>query len=79
MNHSSSRSQKKVPTAIRPCIVVPSMCMYAESILHLFFGRMRFFFSLPKSINRLLHQPEWPGTRGNERILKFGCGPTSSC
>ena len=80
MNHSSSRSQKKVPTAIRPCkFYRVCVCTPNPFFLHLFFGCMRFFFSLPKSINRLLHQPEWPGTRGNERILKFGYGPTSSC
>ena len=52
MNHGSSRSQKKVPTAIRPsklyrvCVCTPN-----PFLLHLFFGRMRFFFLSP---NRLI-------------------------
>ena len=80
MNLSSSRSQKKVPTAIWPCKLY-QVCVCTPNP---FFLRLVFWphavFSLSRQIDfRLLHEPEWPGTRGNERILKFGGGPTSSC
>ena len=48
MSHSSSRSQKKVPTATRPCkLFRVCVCTPNPFFLHLFFGRMQFFFLYP--------------------------------